>query len=376
MIACDRAPIRKAVKTPEGFLLVEADTVKPGVYPYLWPDGTTRRVLKPEAEILHPESLASMGRKPVTLDHPPELVTADNVQTYGVGDVDGEIEAMGGFVRVKVAVRNAAAVQAIENGDATEVSWGFEHDLDETPGVWEGIPYDAAQRGIRYNHLAIVKRGRVGGARLLMDSAELIAANETGGSMKINVKGTEYDCSPDLAAAIEAEREERTTKAEADEATHAAQLKKAKADEERLAGELDACKATIKDLEEKIKKKDEEKPKEKEGDAMPPDVFKSRLRLILAATQMGVDKADELAEADLRSAIVTKAGLAVDGKSAEYIAAACDVLVIQRKAADKVEADLLKRIAGLSEDGKQTDTKDAVEEARKAYAARQTGRKS
>ena len=37
-----------------------------------------------------------------------------------------------------------------------ELSLGYNLDLDETPGEWEGQPYDAVQRNIVINHLALV----------------------------------------------------------------------------------------------------------------------------------------------------------------------------------------------------------------------------
>ena len=43
-----------------------------------------------------------------------------------------------------------------------ELSCGYNLRLDETPGVWEGQPYDAIQRDIEINHLALVDKARAG----------------------------------------------------------------------------------------------------------------------------------------------------------------------------------------------------------------------
>ena len=54
-----------------------------------------------------------------------------------------------------------------------ELSLGYNLDLDETPGVWQGEHYDAIQRNIRINHLALVREARAGDqARLNVDSKD------------------------------------------------------------------------------------------------------------------------------------------------------------------------------------------------------------
>jgi hypothetical protein len=53
-----------------------------------------------------------------------------------------------------------------------EVSCGYTCDCDPTPGKYEGERYDCVQRNIRYNHVAIVARGRAGPEiRLHLDAA-------------------------------------------------------------------------------------------------------------------------------------------------------------------------------------------------------------
>lgn len=52
-----------------------------------------------------------------------------------------------------------------------ELSLGYDLVLDETPGEWNGQPYDAIQTEIVINHLAIVREARAGEqARLNIDS--------------------------------------------------------------------------------------------------------------------------------------------------------------------------------------------------------------
>jgi hypothetical protein len=52
-----------------------------------------------------------------------------------------------------------SAIEAVKRGDRKEISLGYHCKLDHTPGVWEGQRYDAVQRGIKYNHIAIGPAG-------------------------------------------------------------------------------------------------------------------------------------------------------------------------------------------------------------------------
>jgi len=186
----DRAPLPAGVWTAEGFFLTTADVVKPGILEYRRADGSIRRELVPEEELRDPASLATLARKPVTLEHPRggQLVTPENVAELGVGDADGEVMVSDdGYVRIKIAVRRADALDAIRAGKQ-EVSPGYLCRLDETPGEHPKYGrYDAVQHDRRYNHIAITDRARGGrDIRLRADSDERITpANPTPeGNMK------------------------------------------------------------------------------------------------------------------------------------------------------------------------------------------------
>lgn len=182
VVRYDSAPLLSCVRTPEGYLLAEGYAGRAGVLTYRQPDGSQRYELIPPDELFNVDSLATLARKPVTLQHPaeggkPVQVDSTNVGRFEVGDVDGMIdeERMGGFVRVRVAVRRADAVASVESGVSRGLSMGYVCDLDETPGTWNGTHYDAVQRNRRYNHLALCGLGRAGGdAKLHVDAAEAV----------------------------------------------------------------------------------------------------------------------------------------------------------------------------------------------------------
>ncbi len=134
--------------------------------------GRIRRELRPPEEVFDPASLKSLALVPVTNDHPPELLDSENLKRYQVGNVGDSVAREGLLVRAPVVVQDASAVAAVLTGKQ-QLSCGYEADLDETPGVYDGVPYDAIQRRIRYNHLALVDLGRAGpSCKLKLDAAE------------------------------------------------------------------------------------------------------------------------------------------------------------------------------------------------------------
>ncbi|MFU8803619.1 MAG: DUF2213 domain-containing protein, partial [Bradymonadaceae bacterium] len=238
----DRGELKSAVRTDEGYYLVEGFVSRPGVLEYRQADGSIRRELVLPEELHRADSLATLARKPVTVEHPPEFVSPENVEKYGVGDTDGEVEveAMGGFVKVKMAVRRKDGIAAIDQG-IKELSPGYLCDLEETPGDHpEWGRYDAIQRNRRYNHTAITRAGRAGSqVSLRADSADQITPfnpPKRAYTME-DVKQTLKD---------ELERRDAADKASKLEAENA-ELKK-KVDE--LNGKLDAMSAKKKDMDE------------------------------------------------------------------------------------------------------------------------------
>jgi hypothetical protein len=166
-----------------GAMLCEGVVARPGIYLYMNADGTTRRELVPRETLSDARTDGSAGvltlaRAPITLLHPPEMVTADNAAKYVVGDLDGEVVVSdSGYLRVRMAVRTQEALDALADGIA-ELSPGYWVQVDDTPGEDpEFGKYDAKQVGRVYNHVAIVPAAR-GGAecRVGLDAADPSAA--------------------------------------------------------------------------------------------------------------------------------------------------------------------------------------------------------
>jgi hypothetical protein len=66
------------------------------------------------------------------------------------------------FLQNSLVVWSEAAITAIDDGTACELSAAYHFTIDMTPGVFEVQRYDGVMRNIAGNHVAIVKRGRAG----------------------------------------------------------------------------------------------------------------------------------------------------------------------------------------------------------------------
>ena len=162
------------VETPEGFLRVRATFSRSGCQTYTNPDGSKRVEYRPPEEVSRPDSLLSMGGLPVTLEHPPQLLTPATVRQHTRGHSGTQVEFTDGFVHGTVTVTDSEAIDEVKSGRAVELSNGYRCEYDPTPGVApDGTRYDGVQRNISGNHHAITGKGRAGSEVCLhFDSAD------------------------------------------------------------------------------------------------------------------------------------------------------------------------------------------------------------
>lgn len=215
-IRYDRAEI-KATRTDEGYLVDTPIVGRIGIQLYKSADGTIRRELRPAEEVFHADSLKSFAGKPVTDEHPGEPVTARNAKRLSVGTVQGEGSRDGDNVIAPIIIHDDEMIDKVIRGGKRELSLGYKVDLEETPGVWNGQEYDAIQRNIRVNHLAIVPRGRAGNARLNLDRHDAVSFNpQEEDAMSENLSrirldsGLEYQAAPEVVVEIEKLRSDKS----------------------------------------------------------------------------------------------------------------------------------------------------------------------
>lgn len=158
-------------KTPEGYLIcTDAILARTGKQRYtkdeLFGDGDSEEVDvdRPYEQVMNEKTISSFENKPVTFDHPDEDVNVGNYKEYAVGyvrdvhqgKVDGQDVILGNLV-----ITDQDAIDAIENGEHTDLSCGYECDIkDDGNGQY-------SQNNIRGNHVALCKEGRAGNARIV-----------------------------------------------------------------------------------------------------------------------------------------------------------------------------------------------------------------
>lgn len=132
------------------------------------------RVFRPAEELGDPETISSFRLLP----------WIDNHAMLGKGDglVPAERKGVHGVIGEDVHFRDDTLygnIKAFSNSLADligagkrELSCGFRCSYEWAPGVWNGQPYDVVQRQIRGNHVALVKRGRMGPDVAVLDHSD------------------------------------------------------------------------------------------------------------------------------------------------------------------------------------------------------------
>lgn len=182
----DRGMLRQPKTLSSGARRVDGHAARVGVQVYSDGRGGIRRELRLPEEVFSTPSLESYDGAWITDGHPSEFVTPQTARDLSRGLVteparqDGDLVAMASVIDDARLLRKLDEIQAA--GKHAELSVGYYADLDETPGVHPKFGrYDAIQRNIRVNHVAIVPVGRAGReARLRLDEGEMISLDLEG----------------------------------------------------------------------------------------------------------------------------------------------------------------------------------------------------
>lgn len=167
VVRLDSIKLNKTYFTDEGYLIDHPIVTTCGIFEYTNPDGTIRRELRLPEEVFSPASLASYKGKPIIITHDAGLVDKNTVTEEAIGTILSEGYRDGDNVRAEIVIHDT---DTMKECGLRELSLGYNLTLDETPGEWNGEPYDAVQRNIEINHLALVGSARAGeNARLNID---------------------------------------------------------------------------------------------------------------------------------------------------------------------------------------------------------------
>lgn len=346
-------------RTNEGFLKGRAIVTSIGVFTYKRADGTIQRELRLPEEVFAEGTLNSMKLKPVTLNHPTELVTSDNADKLQVGSLGDNpswtkewhdrnwTDVTDGInCAIDMIVTKKDAIDAILNGKQA-LSMGYTCDLDmaEPGATWCGIEYDFIQRNIRYNHCAIVDSARAGDnakIELRQDSEDavledIVTKTDGGETMlkKINLDGIEYEAEESVIKALNAERA-RADKAEKDACEEKKTMDKKVSDledknkelEKRISA-LEAEKDTAKEKADNAEKELEALKKTSMDSKKIDEMVNAKIDLLHNAEKAGVEVKADMADADIKKAVINKVfpNAKFDGKDDVYIQARYDATV-------------------------------------------------
>lgn len=320
------------------------------------PDMPVVRVYRPADEVFSDASLASYSHAPVTLDHPPEMVTPENWSKYGKGEVStaAKLDRKSGWVSLPLIVKSQDAIDAV-NAGKRQLSAGYTCRLDWTPGTTAGgEAYDAIQRDIAINHLAIVDRARAGSEARIGDKASWgatpISAEDARnqGFAPVTPK-KEDEMSDTLKTVVLGDKAvqvsaDSVAEVENFKAASAKTLTDAKADHDKAIAAKDA----------EIAKKDAEidalKGKVLDGAALDAAVA-ARGDLVAKAKAIAPDvKTDGLSDAAIRKAVVVaKLGDTVKDKADAYIDARFDILAEDAAASAGLANAITQRPASVGD---------------------------
>ena len=363
----NKLTIGKNVKeTPQGFLIIPAFTARTGIQKYRMADGSILSEFRPENEVFSDISMSSLRTAAVTDGHPTEMVNPENAEELIVGHTDGMIvkEKDGDelFLKTNLIITHKKAIDAIRAGKA-ELSNGYNVDLDFTPGEHNGQKFDAVQKNIINNHIAIVWKGRAGKkASLRLDEKDAILLEienkepkKESFNMKLTIDGKEFDVNDELGNAVKNEMT-NLSKSKTDSDDVVVNLNKEietlKTSETSLTAKVDSLTS---DLEKKqAPKMDEAEVAKKVKETI---VVRDNASKILDAET--IKKLDEMSNLEIKKAIIKVDSPKVDETKLEkesYVDARYDHIVENFADSKKKTDELGKEIVKDREDG--VDKKD------------------
>lgn len=325
----------KAEKDKNGFIRDTPVLTRTGVFVYRQPDGTLRREYRPPDEVFKADSLNAFKGIPITDEHHGKI-TGNNAQTLVIGSVLSAGRQDGKNLLADIVIHNTDPVTKGKK----ELSVGYEVELEMTSGITEdGEPYDAIQRNIKPNHLAIVSKGRAGNARLNMDAADAVQFLEKHNVEKpenlANVRlysGITYQAAPEVINELNKFKQDAAN---------------AQAEKDKETARADAAEAKVKDLEAK-------------QEQLKQDSFeqaKKRLALEAVAKSHQVEVKADSSDRQLQEAVIKAVrGDSVDLKdrSDAYIEAAFDMAVAdsQSRADSEAQQRSVLTQPQMNQDGK------------------------
>ena len=357
----DIGELKRPTRQPNGWLRVDGLLTRSGVFPYRNHDGSTRLEYRPADEVFKADSLESFALVPFTNDHPPVPLDATNTKAFAVGSIGENVRREGDHVRASILVTDEATASQMESGKVA-LSCGYSCDLDETPGEINGVRYDAVQRNIRGNHVALVDVARAGPtAKVRMDAGDAVQVSDTHPRpsdppgtkertmlVKMKIDGVEVEVTETAKQVVEKHLAAVTARAD----TAEAQLAASKSESAKQAARADTAEAQL--AAEKKLRVDAESP------AKIREQVKARVALETVASKvLGGDFKADADDAAIKVAIVEKVdGVKLDGdkaKAGPYLDARFDSVVARVQKADPLVDEIRNGNGERADNAEPTD---------------------
>ena len=358
----DRTPLLKAVRTDAGFLRAPIRATRTGILEYAQPDGSIRYELRVPEEVFAEDSMKTLGAIPITNNHPNVLVDSGNSKAHMVGFTSENPRRVDEkFLDIDGTITDKQTIDTVDQGKQ-EVSCGYVCELDMSPGVFEGQHYDAIQRKIRYNHIAVVDAARAGPQVRIRLDGEGNQVEDAGGNNKMKmfeIDGKKFDVSEELHDALTEmfKKKDEGEKKTMDQKEHDELMKAEKKRFDALEAERDGLKADNEKLETELKTKTDAAP----SDESIREAARERLTLLKTAEKVLPEdtKLDEMSDLEIKKAVIVSEdkNAKLDEKSEAYIEGRFDH-VAASLATRQNEEDPAKKLGDTIVKGREDSSED------------------
>jgi len=178
-----KAIIDKREIDTNGFVEIPDNPISAvGVYPYLGSmiggkdPSKIYYVLRPEEELSRKDTLDSLRLMPIVDDHEMLGNGETPAEKKGVHGVVGEkvyYDSKAKQIKGNLKIHSSGLMDKIDNQGKKDLSAGYRADHDFIAGTFEGKDYDAIQKNIVFNHLALVDSGRMGSGVAVLDQDDI-----------------------------------------------------------------------------------------------------------------------------------------------------------------------------------------------------------
>lgn len=378
-IRFDVGKIDSAQIDDKGYLRAKAYATRTGVFTYVLSDGTIRRELRHPDEVFSKDSIESLKEIVVTNNHPPEKLNSSNTKYFASGWTGKDVVKDGKYIQVNTTITDQEAIDQILNEGKQELSCGYDCEVEDMSGEYEGERYDAIQKNIKYNHISIVDKGRAGPeVKIKFDSNDnfgvmktdeikekekkpvqidqdcvtygltydvsLKKSKEFNKMTKIKIDSVEYEVSESVAQVMASKLKE---------------IESLQSEKESLQGKVDAYDGELKAKEEKIKELESRELSDKEIIEKADSLRK--VHSMYDDVLNGEGKKDGLTLLEMKKAVLSKLkpGIDFSVKADSYIDGVFDVVSESFKSdqSEKTKEQISEVI--VSNKGKKFDANDA-----------------